>query len=456
MVVATAGGDRMIRFWAVATGKELRALETGSPFISRLALSPDGKLVASDLNLWEAASGKLLGRFRDQDYSIQAMAFAPDSRTLAMATTDVQASKRRMIRLWDVAEVKEIRHFGEQPVHALGYSQDGKLLAAGNGDGTISLWDVASGNEARRIKGHNREVNSIAFSPDGKLVASGSFDGDLFLWDAATGRQVRRLVANVRGHPWPANVLALAFSPDGRMLASGNSSPSTGLCTAITLWEVSTGGVRCELTGHQGDVNSLAFAQDSQRLVSGSTDTTALIWDVTAPLRPARKAGLSRAQLDALWADLLAPDAARGYGAICTLAGSAESVTFLRQRLPLDPPDDRRIAQLIQDLDSDVFKRREEASQSLERLQEAPEPALRKALEGGPSPEVRTRVNQLLEKLSAEWLRTQRLIEVLERMGTPEAVQVLQAVARGTPAARRTQEAQAALDRLARRAPITP
>jgi RNA polymerase sigma factor (sigma-70 family) len=452
-VATTAGGDRLY-LWEVASGKELSRLDVSGTWYAAattLALSPDGTVVATDSGLWNRATGKALGRLKGLDCGIESIAFSPDGRTLALGTQDIRPGKDRTIRLWDVARVKERTHFGVQPVHALGYSPDGRTLAAGNGDGTISLWDVATGREGRRIKGHQREVNSVAFAPDGQILASSSFDGEVFLWDAATGKQGQAL-----RRARQVNVLAVTFSPNGKMLASAEQPFTSEDRACITLWEVVTGQVRLRLAGHAGDVNCLAFAGDSKTLVSGSTDTTALVWDVTAPVRAAlvRSGGLSVTSPEALWAELLAADAARGYRAACVLAASPDGVGLLGQHLlPAPVVDEHRVRKLLTSLDSGLFKERRQASQELERLGEAVEPALLKWLEGQPSLEVRQRLEQLLDKLSSEWLRTLRAVEALELAGTPAAEKVLQALAGGAPEARRTREARAALERFTRRRP---
>jgi hypothetical protein len=116
---------------------------------------------------------------------------------------------------------------------------------------------------------------------------------------------------------------------------------------------------------------------------------------------------------------------------------------------------------LIADLDSRTFAAREKASRELEALDKLVQPALRRALQGHPSPEVRMRVERLLAKLetavaSPEQLRSLRAVEALEHLGTPAARRLLAALAQGAPEARLTEEAKASLGRLTRRPQASP
>jgi RNA polymerase sigma factor (sigma-70 family) len=453
-LVATAGGgESNIRLWDFASGKELRRIDASSTWFGgagAMALSPDGKAVATDKGVWDTATGKfLLGRetnrsaFKGQDYAIAAIAFSPDGKTLAMGTRDREYGKGRMIRLWDAATAEERGHFGTRVVRALAYSPDGKFVAAGHQDGTVGLWDVATGREVHLISAHGRDVNAVAFSPDGKTLASSTFDGDICLWDAKGGKPLGRLAPSQ--HRGGKTVLALAFAPNGKTLAAAGQPDLSGDGACVNVWELATGRVRLRLTGHQGNVNSVAFAGGSRFLVSGSTDSTALVWDLTARPGPAPAA----AELDGLWENLRANDAERAYAAVCRLARSPAGVKSLGQHLPPTgpPPDTDQVARLIKKLGSDKFAEREKASQELARLGEAAEPLLRKALEAEPSAEARRRLNEALEKLSPEGerLRTERAVEALELAGTPEARRALEALAQGAAAARRTREAKAAL-----------
>jgi HEAT repeat protein len=126
-------------------------------------------------------------------------------------------------------------------------------------------------------------------------------------------------------------------------------------------------------------------------------------------------------------------------------------VAWVREHL-LRQADPEQMADLIRDLDNDEFVVREKAEAALGRLAEGAAPALRRALDNKPGAEVRRRVTGLLEQLdqgkAPAQLQSLRAIEVLERLGTPEARKVLEELAKGISAARQTQEAKASLDRL--------
>jgi WD domain, G-beta repeat/WD40-like Beta Propeller Repeat len=238
----------------------------------------------------------------------------------------------------------------------------------------------------------------------------------------------------------------MAFSPDGRTLAWAGERD-----VEVRLVEVASGRERHRFVGHRGRVTALAFAADGRRLISGSEDTTGLVWDLVSP--PGAKPGpLLPAEAEACWADLAKQDAEPAYCAVRRLAASPAS---LRDRLgPIEAVDGKRVARLITELDSDTFTRRERAAGELEALGERALPACRKALEGKPAPELRRRLEALLDKQArAEWdvtperLREARALEALELAGTAEARRILEQLAGGAAGARRTEAAKAALRR---------
>ncbi len=324
------------------------------------------------------------------------------------------------------------------------FSPDGKTLASDSftGNETVGLWEVASGNEIRQFQGHKGDVNSVVFSPDGKTLASASDDKTVRLWEVASGKEIRQF----QGHEGYVN--SVVFSPDGKTLASASADGT------VRLWETATGKEISKLQGHQGAIWSVAFSPDGRSLASAGRNTTVLVWRLSEiycgdPLITK----LDGKHLESLWADLGNEDAAKAYQAVYTLiAGRKETLTFLQQQIrPAAGPDAQRIAQMLADLDDNKFAVREKASDELAKLGELALPALQKTLAGQPTPEVRYRVEILLAKLSTptpERLRVQRAVMVLEQIGSPEAKQLLETLAKGAEGALLTEEARAARQRL--------
>jgi hypothetical protein len=186
-----------------------------------------------------------------------------------------------------------------------------------------------------------------------------------------------------------------------------------------------------------------------------------LVWDVTGQRTSQRRSAPAGDELVALWADLGAADAARAYRAMQALLGAdKQAVALLKSRLQaIVAADGKRIERLVSDLDSERFAVRQKAEGELKELGEAAGGTLRAVLAGKPSLELRRRVEGLLEMLdiarSPERLRELRAVEVLGYVGTAEAHQVLQALAKGSADARLTQEAQAALLRRTKLAAVT-
>jgi len=192
---------------------------------------------------------------------VQSVAFSPDGRLAVSGSND------GTLKLWDVASGRELRTLTGHGhwVMAVAFFSDGETIASAGGDTTVRLWDAASGRELRTLAGHRGLVNAIAVAANGKLVASGSWDKTVRLWDAASGRTLQTLPAD--------GVKSVVFAPDGKTLAvaAGN---------VIKLWDVASGKESGTLSGHADGVNSLAFAPDGKVLASGSSDKRIKLWDV--------------------------------------------------------------------------------------------------------------------------------------------------------------------------------
>jgi WD40 repeat protein len=445
-------------FWDAATGKE-RARGKEAKGIRALAFSPDGKALATadyysnTVKVRDPHTGEVRLTIATESAN-NAVAFSPDGKALAVGILDKSAV------LYDVATGKELRRFEGHTdwVPHLAFSPDGKLLATGGRDTTAKLWDVATGRELMTLKGHGGTVEFVAFSPDGHTLATASWDKSVKLWEVATGKER----ATLEGHKF--QVLSATFSPDGRTLISTSGEANSPIADTsdkpgeIKVWDLATRKEVAALSGHRNRVWMARYSPDGKGLATVAEDRTVKLWDVSA--RPAAVTDASDRELGQWWEELASADAAAAYRAVWALAGARGAVPFLQKRLrPVpDPGPDaaKRLTKLVADLDNDDFAVREKATEEIAKLGQSAAPELRKALEGKPSPELRQRVEHLLEKLGGplddpETLREIRAVEALEQAGTPEARRVLEAVGKGAESARLTAEAKAALARLAAR-----
>ncbi|GAA4607301.1 serine/threonine-protein kinase [Actinoallomurus liliacearum] len=238
---------------------------------------------------------------------VRSVTFSPDGRTLASVGDDGKA------RLWEVAARTLARTFHHTVTNPWGrplakvtafnreftatlsaaFSLDGTRLAVGNGDGTISLWDVATGAVAALPYldpvEWNGSLSCVAFDPAGATLATTYDAPAVRLWNPATRTNSATLHTG-DGH-W---VAALAFSPSGGILvtASGNGNPgNTSSDGLLQLWDTSSHGNLATLARTNSDVHSLAFAPDGKTLANLCNDGTITLWDVTTRTRTATLTG---------------------------------------------------------------------------------------------------------------------------------------------------------------------
>src|SRR5262249_29269614 len=171
-----SGTPGRVLLWDVAGGSVARSLDTGPVWVSGLAFSPDGATLAGGssphggVTFWDVATGRRLRQFAPEK-SIHRLALSPDGKVLA--TVGVENA----VCLWDAASGKELRPVEREPAEraflkdcSVAFSSDGRRLAVGAQAGFFRVIAVATGKECARFQGHGGPGGTRACRPRGRAV----------------------------------------------------------------------------------------------------------------------------------------------------------------------------------------------------------------------------------------------------------------------------------------------
>jgi WD40 repeat protein len=275
--VLTSSEDGTARLWASGTAPNLRVFAHQAS-LTAFALSPDGRrVIVGDsrgvARVRNVGRHYVLSSIRVHG-PVTAVAFGPEGpivatrpiRSLAVSLASSSVARGRsdgLVTIVRRGHPKQILQRQGAGVTAVGFSHDGRLLATGDGKGTIRVWNLAAGRVLRVFSGDTAAITSVAFSPDGSLLLTASEDHEARTWDVRGGPQPRH---RIRWHFGPLG--GAAFSPDGRwILTAGPSTAGVG--------PVSTARRLLLLRGHTRPLIGAAFGgPDGRTIVTASKDGT--------------------------------------------------------------------------------------------------------------------------------------------------------------------------------------
>jgi WD40 repeat protein/tRNA A-37 threonylcarbamoyl transferase component Bud32 len=269
------------RAHAVAAGESLRRED----YFHRIALAHrelsadnlDGALklldaCPEDLRQWEWDYLKRLCRIEPVilrgTAEVYGVAFHPGGGQVAAACAD------GTVKIFDIAsgKVAHTLRGHEAYVTSVAFSPDGRYVASASADRTVRLWDLTTERQVFQRPGHvGDEVGmacAVAFSPDGRHLVAGGEDGFATVWDVADGREVHRLPDQHEN-----TAVCAAFSPDGRLLVTGSWSG------ALRTWDAQTGQLLRKKSGHDYRITAVAFSPDGLWMATSSLDRTIKVWD---------------------------------------------------------------------------------------------------------------------------------------------------------------------------------
>jgi RNA polymerase sigma factor (sigma-70 family) len=216
-------------------------------------------------------------RWRLGAYLADAMAVSRGSKSL------ITANPQEGITIIDMVTGGTISHVPVDPgphKHWLGpmgtvaLSGDARLAAFGGRDGTLCLLELPGGKARREWHGHSARVGEAALSFHGEVLATRSDDGTLRLWETASGKELLRLAVNaqVRDQYRPAE---LALSPDGKEFAWIGDDKER----VVQVCSTATGRVLHRLRGHAGFRRRVLFSPDGRKLVTTSDRGPGQVWE---------------------------------------------------------------------------------------------------------------------------------------------------------------------------------
>jgi WD40 repeat protein len=294
--LASAGADGCVKVWDTTGNGDIISIPRDREHFSGIFLSPDGRMAITrvgpeTMQLWNAATGKALGNTLRHEHKVVSQRFTADGKRLAI-TDDA-----KNVTIWDVATGKAVqtfKHDGPEGFIRIELSSDGKWLACRGPADVLKVWNTEKGLEFRAFPGLKKWPGQWGFSPDNTRFAAGDANGALKMWDLATGREM--WTTDFMG----VHLSSLQFSPDGKQLAIGvgpSDSKLGAFAGMMRLGEArildaeSGRDVSMPLKGHTGDVSYLRYSPDGKRLVAAGADGSVRIWDVATGQETLRLTG---------------------------------------------------------------------------------------------------------------------------------------------------------------------
>jgi WD40 repeat protein len=272
--IVISGGssnDPTLKFWSVATGRQIERIRAQRTAVMKVAISPNGSNLVSTgedagINIWNWETGEFLFSFFEHSNNILSMVISPDSRVMVTGGLDG-------IRVWNLTPQRPVFVLDGigNPTYTLAMHPNGYIVASGHQNGVVRFWNLRTTQELSEYILHDDLVSGLAFTPDGDKLITSSHDGTIKIWDLVN----QQLLFTLTGHR--SMIRAIALNPDGKVLASAGND-------GVRLWNIETGEFLGTASGHTDWVQSLAFSNDGKRLATGSFDRIIRIWEIPEAL----------------------------------------------------------------------------------------------------------------------------------------------------------------------------
>lgn len=268
----SASADNNLILWNIRSGQPIRYLVGHTDWVNTVVFDRTGRFALSGgwdntIILWNVDTGRIVYQYVAHSAPVQALAFNPDGRTF------VSGSQDATVREWDYESPLLLARYGDD-IRDIGtkvlYSPDNTRLLVATTNGTIRIYDVASGALLGSFRGHLTDLYTLTFSRDGNRALSGGSNGQLLLWDINTQQTIQSFVGHSGG------VWSVVFSPDETRILSGSDDSS------VRVWDVATGAEIHRFADDLSEVYAVAWARDGASFYAGTLNEEIVRWDASS------------------------------------------------------------------------------------------------------------------------------------------------------------------------------
>lgn len=281
--IAVVGDDHYVCIYDAAAARFANHLGTHTDWVRSAKFSPDGKTLATagndrKLMIWDPANYSVEPTKHQHRFAVIDLAFSTDSQKIATVGFGKE------LKIFNVGSGIAERSFQCECAdnHAVAFSPDNRLIAAGGRSGVICVWDVHNGSMISQLKPHRQRIRSLQFTSTGEIVSCS--DDQIVRISNPQNKQMRALPRHA------AKLFAVVMLGDDLLATSGSDN-------RIHIWQLSSSKKLGTLNGHTGTVSCLDVS--GNQIASGAYDTEVRVWhfdpnfnpDFRETRKPARKLG---------------------------------------------------------------------------------------------------------------------------------------------------------------------
>jgi transcription initiation factor TFIID subunit 5 len=281
-LIGHSGPVYAVHFSPAASSRATESHDTGPRYL--LSASAD-----KTVRLWSCDTWSCLVAYRGHDAPVWDVRWGPHGHYFLSSGHD------NVARLWSTDNIAPLRLFvaHDNDVDCVCFHPNGAYVFTA-GDKNVRMWDISRGNPVRMFTGHTGNITAIECAPNGQTIASADDQGSIFLWDLASGTRIKRMRGHGKGGIW-----SLSWSVESSVLVSGGADMTVRVWDVIQKPSEKLGGTDGSLVKSDGSAaaNSGTVAGGGKKAKKDVVVTPDQISAFATKKSPVYKVGFTRSNL---------------------------------------------------------------------------------------------------------------------------------------------------------------